>query len=107
MRGLRVVERAVATADGHIGVRSDNGHIDVVWTCGYRRSFTPEDLIETIGHVESLAAHPDVWFADRDSRGQSFAVRLVGGELYGAECPTQSADHVPWRALKKALKKAG
>lgn len=110
MRGLRVVERAVATADdveGDIGVRSDNGYIEVVWTCGATRSFSPEDLAETVGHIESMAAHPDVWFAGKDSRGQRLVVRLVDGELYGAaECPTQTADHVPWKALKKALKKA-
>jgi hypothetical protein len=107
-KAIRVVERAVATADdvdGDVGVRRDNGHIRVAWTCGGTREFSPEDLTEAIGHIEALQEHPDVWFEGTDSNGHDFMARVVDGELYAGDSPTEN-DHVPWKALRKALTKA-
>jgi hypothetical protein len=106
--GIRAVEWAITTADDvhdNIRVRDEDGHVVIVWTCGARREFTPEDLEETIGHLDALQEFPDVWFAGTDSHGSKFMARLADGELYAGDSCTD-VDHAPWRALKKAAHKA-
>jgi hypothetical protein len=106
---VRAVQWAIATADdvqGEVHVHSsDDGHVSIVWTCGHTRSFTPEDLEETIAHLDTMQEFPEAWFEGTDSDGESFVARLVDGELYASDT-CQQADHVAWRALKKAANKA-
>jgi hypothetical protein len=109
-KAIRVVERAVTTADdvdGDVGVRTDEEGVAITWVCGGRRVFAPEDLEETIGHLEVLQAFPDVWFEGADSNGTTFMARVVDGELYANDSRAEDGDHVPWGPLKKAARKAG
>lgn len=104
--GTRVVERAVPNDEGRVvGVRRDNGYIAITWFCGDSRSFRPEDLLAVIEHVELLADHEDVWMESTDSNGESFFARIVGDHLT-ANTRASDGRAIPWKALKKAMKKA-
>jgi hypothetical protein len=103
----RVVERAIEVEDGtRIGVRAQPGRIVVRWFCGEKRSFSPEQLAHTIGDLELLEPYPDVWVECVDSDGCAFMAQLRDGELHANQLPIEGG-HVPWRALKKTLKKMG
>jgi hypothetical protein len=104
---IRAVEWAITADDGGDGVRvrDEGDHVAIVWTCGARRTFTPQDLEETITHLDTLQEFPDVWFAGADSDGASFMAQIIDGELY-ASGSCGDADHAPWRAVKKAVHKA-
>lgn len=103
----RVIERIV-DVDGHengIGVRAEPHGLVITWFCGDRRTFNEDDLRQTIDDLELLADYPDVWLDGRDSHGQSFTARIADGQLRADTRPGDHASRVPWKDLKKTLRK--
>lgn len=102
---LLVSAWAVEVEDGRRStVAREDGLLTVTWLCGDTRQFKAEDLASTVRNLVVLESLNDgLWYQDRDSNGESFAVSIKDGELRADTHPTDSAYKVPWADLREAL----
>lgn len=104
---VRAVEWEVpASPSGNVRVRRDGSYVRVTWTCGDTRQFSVEDVKQAIGHHDAVKGFSDVWVEHRDSHGSRYAGRVTDGEFYADTSAREGGSHVPWEALKQALRKA-
>lgn len=99
---------------GQVTVERDRDRVIVCWTCGARRSFTPEDLQFTLENLELIQPFGDVVFADTDSSGVIFYARILDGRLYVndstfgdmEEGDMEDVPHVPWLTFRRTVLRA-